>query len=72
LFMPKLKINEIPDEERLIFLKRIKKKELQGDFDYYADEIKKVSKEKGYEENEIKYITEGKFVNVYAIIKLEF
>jgi hypothetical protein len=70
--MPKVKINEIPDEERLIFLKRISKKELQSDFDYYADEIRSIAKKRGYEENEIKYITEGKFVNVYAIIKLEF
>ena len=70
--MPKIRINEIEEEERYIFLKRLKMKDFEENFDYYCDEIKLIAEKKGYEDNEIKYIKEGKYVNIYAIIMLEF
>jgi hypothetical protein len=70
--MPKLKINEIPDEERLIFLKRIKTKELEGDFDLHYDEAKSIAINKGYKDNELKFLKEVGFTSIYVVIKLKY
>jgi hypothetical protein len=69
--MPKVKINEIPDEERLIFLKKIKKEHFEEFFDDYYDELEKMAVKKGYVHNEIKFINDGKYVNTYVLITLK-
>jgi hypothetical protein len=69
--MPKLKINEIPNEERLIFLKKIKKKDFEISFDNYFDELELLAKKRGYFNNELKFINDGRYVNVYVLITLE-
>ena len=69
--MPKVKINEIPDEERLIFLKKIKRQDFEEFFDDYYDELEKVAVKKGYVNNELKFINDGKYVNAYVLITLK-
>ena len=69
--MPKVKINEIPDEERLIFLKKIKRKDFEEFFDDYYDELEKMAVKKGYVNNELKFINDGKYVNAYVLITLK-
>jgi hypothetical protein len=69
--MPKVKINEIPDEERLIFLKKIKRKDFEEFFDDYCDELEKMAVKKGYVNNELKFINDGKYVNAYVLITLK-
>jgi len=69
--MPKVKINEIPDEERLIFLKKIKKKDFEEFFDDYCDELEKMMIKKGYLNNELKFIKDNKYVNAYVLTTLK-
>jgi hypothetical protein len=69
--MPKVKINEIPDEERLIFLKKIKKQDFEEFFDEYYDELEKMAVKKGYVNNELKFINDDKYVNAYVLITLK-
>jgi hypothetical protein len=69
--MPKVKINEIPDEERLIFLKKIKKQDFEEFFDDYYDELEKMAVKKGYVYNELKFINDGKYVNAYVLVTLK-
>lgn len=69
--MPKVKINEIPDEERLIFLKKIKKQDFEEFFDDYYDELEKMIIKKGYINNELKFINDNKYVNAYVLITLK-
>ena len=69
--MPKVKINEIPDEERLIFLKKIKRQDFEEFFDDYYDELEKMAVKKGYVNNELKFINDGKYVNAYVLITLK-
>ena len=68
--MTKVKINEIPDEERLIFLKRIVREDFEEFFDDYYYILEQMAIKKGYANNELKFITEGKYVNVYVLINL--
>ena len=68
--MAKVKINEIPDEERLIFLKRVVREDFEEFFDDYYHILEQMAIKKGYANNELKFITEGKYVNVYVLINL--
>jgi hypothetical protein len=68
--MTKVKINEIPDEERLIFLKRVNREDFEEFFDDYYHILEQMAIKKGYTNNEIKFIIEGKYVNAYVLIDL--
>jgi len=68
--MPKVRINDLPNEERLFFLKKFKTKHFEENFDELYQDLEKECIKKGYVDNEIKFIVEGKYVKAYVLIDL--
>lgn len=68
--MPKVRINDLPDEERLFFLKKFKTKHFEENFDELYQDLEKQCIKKGYTDNEIKFIVEGKYVKAYVLVDL--
>lgn len=58
-------------EERLIYLGRVKKKEVDKDFDSVFDRYEKRAIEKGYKNPKLKMLKEKSIVKFYVIIDLD-
>ena len=68
--MGKVRINDLPVEERLFFLKRFKTKYFEENFDELYEHLEEQCKKRGYKNKNIKFITEGKYVNAYVLIEM--
>lgn len=58
-------------EERLIYLGKVKKKEVDKDFDSVFDKYEKRAIEKGYKKPKIKMLKEKSIIKFYVVIDLD-
>lgn len=58
-------------EERLIYLGRVKKKEVDKDFDSVFDRYEKRAIEKGYKNPKLKMLKEKSIIKFYVVIDLD-
>jgi len=63
-------IKSLPPEERLLFLKKFKTKYFENNFDDLYQSLEDDCVKRGYVDNEIKFIVEGKYVKAYVKVEL--
>jgi len=68
--MTKIRINDLPSEERMFFLKKFKTKYFEENFDDLYLELEEECVKRGYIDNEIKFILENKYVKAYVLVDL--
>lgn len=68
--MTKVRINDLPREERMFFLKKFKTKYFEENFDDLYLELEEDCVKRGYVDNEIKFIVENKYVKAYVLVDL--
>ena len=60
----------LPSEDRLFFLKRFKTKYFEDNFDDLYQNLEEECVKRGYVDNEIKFILEGKYVRAYVKVEV--
>jgi hypothetical protein len=68
--MTKIRINDLPNEERMFFLKKFKTKYFEENFDDLYLQLEEECVKRGYVDNEIKFIVENKYVKAYVLVDL--
>jgi hypothetical protein len=68
--MTKIRINDLPNEERMFFLKKFKTKYFEENFDDLYFQLEEECVKRGYVDNEIKFIVENKYVKAYVLVDL--
>jgi len=64
------KINDLPTEDRLFFLKKFKLTYFQENFDDINNDLEKECISMGYVDNKLKFITNKKYVNAYVVVQM--
>jgi len=63
-------IKSLPPEDRLLFLKKFKTKYFENNFDELYQDLEDDCVKRGYVDNEIKFIVEGKYVKAYVKVEI--
>jgi hypothetical protein len=63
-------IKSLPPEDRLLFLKKFKTKYFENNFDELYQDLEDDCVKRGYVDNELKFIVEGKYVKAYVKVEI--
>ena len=64
------KINDLPTEDRLFFLKKFTLTYFQENFDDINNDLEKECVSRGFVDNKILFITIKKYVYAYVVVKM--